>query len=65
MSDGLINTPIDVYGLIATPINSTDCTDTNVLYDSVDRLMMLMYWHLLKDWWYGNNVMMLKKMSFL
>ena len=51
--DGLINTTIDVYefittpidadGLIATPIKSTDCADTNVLDDAVDRLTMLIF----------------------
>ena len=40
--DILIATPIDVDGLIATPIDSIDCSDTNVPDDAVDRLMMLM-----------------------
>ena len=38
----LIATPINTYGLITNPIDSTDCADTNVLDDSVDRLMVLM-----------------------
>ena len=40
--DRLIATPIDADGLIAMPIDSTDCADTNVSDDAVDRLMMLM-----------------------
>ena len=41
-SDGLIATHIDAEGLISTPINSTYFADTNVSYDAVDGLMMLM-----------------------
>ena len=41
-ADGLVVNPIDADGLIATPINSTDCDDTNVLDDAVYILMMLM-----------------------
>ena len=40
--DGLIATTIDTDGLIYTPIKSTDCADTNVLDEAVDRLTMLM-----------------------
>ena len=38
----LIATTIDAGGLISTPIKSTDCADTNVSDDAVDRLTMLM-----------------------
>ena len=41
MVDGFITNPIDVDVFIATPIHSTDCSDTDVSYDAVDRLMML------------------------
>ena len=39
---GLISTHIYMDGLIATPIKSTDCSDTNVSDDAVDILTMLM-----------------------
>ena len=39
----LIATHIDAGGLITTPIDSTDCADTHVLDDTIDRLMMLIY----------------------
>ena len=39
---GLIATSIDADGLIATPIESTDCADTNVLDDAINILTMLM-----------------------
>ena len=41
-ANGLIAATINVYGLIATPIDSTKCADTNVLDDDVDILTMLM-----------------------
>ena len=41
-ADRLIATPINEYGFIATTIYSTDCYDTNIFDDVVDRLMMLM-----------------------
>ena len=45
----LIDTPINAYELIVTPIDSTptdsmDCADTNVSDDAVDGLMILMGW---------------------
>ena len=55
----LIATHIDAGGLITTPIDSTDCADTHVLDDTIDRLMMLIYWSILQDWCYGVNLMML------
>ena len=41
-ANGLIAPTIHVYGLIATPIDSTKCADTNVLDDDVDILTMFM-----------------------
>ena len=41
-TDRLITNPIDADGLIDNPTESTDCADTNVLDDDVDRLTMLM-----------------------
>ena len=41
-TDRLITNPIDADGLIDNPTESTDCADTNVLDDNVDRLTMLM-----------------------
>ena len=41
-ADGLVSTPINGDELIATPIDSTYCADTNVLDDVVYVLMMLM-----------------------
>ena len=52
-------------GLISTPINSTDCADTNFSNDTVDRLIMLMCLLLLQDWWYGVNAMTLETMDCL
>ena len=49
--DGLIATPINVGGLIANPIDSTNCDDTNVLYDAFNRL----YWYV--DRSFNTNVM--------
>ena len=41
-ADGLVVNPIDADGLIATPIDSTENADTNVLDYAIDGLMMLM-----------------------
>ena len=39
--DGLINNPINADELIATPINSTNCANTNFSDDAIDILMFL------------------------
>ena len=39
--DALISTSINVDGLIDIPIDSMDCADTNVLYDAIYGLMVL------------------------
>ena len=49
VADGLIATSVNSDELITTPINSMDFTDTNVLDDSVDILMMLMCLSLFQD----------------
>ena len=64
-ADLLIATPNDADEFIATPSNSTDCADTNILDDTVDGFMMLMCWSLLQDCCYDNDVMILEKKLFV
>ena len=58
----MIATPIDTDGLIANPIDSTDCADTNVLDDDIDvltNILRLVLWCKWDD--VGNNELLAKR----